>query len=149
MKLSDLFSHWETIRNEMIEGIGSLTQRQLDWKPSGWKSSIADLLRHISETELWWIGNVVLRKDNYQDLTASMAPDLKSIIKELEVSHRYVFELVNSKTIDNLDEIFKIPKSDEKLGLKWILWHTIEHEMRHRGQIFMIMRLQGIAPPNV
>lgn len=149
MILSDLFSHWETIRTEMIEGVGSLTQQQLDWIPPGGLNSIADLLRHISETELWWIGNVVLKKNNYRDLAASMAPDLKSIIRELEISHKYVLDLVNSKTIDNLDEAYKIPEVKETFNLKWIIWHTIEHEMRHRGQIFMLMRLQGIAPPHV
>ena len=154
MILSKLFSHWETIRAEMIKGVGPLNQQQLDWVPPGWKNSIADLMRHISETELWWIGNVVLKKNNYRDLTASMAPDLKSIINELEISHKYVLDTLESKSIDNLNEIIEIPESEEKQSLHsrcylWILWHTIEHEMRHRGQIFMLMRLQGIAPPNV
>ena len=149
MILSDLFSHWETIRTEMIGGVSALTQGQLNWVPSGWKNSIADLLRHISEAELWWLGNVVLKENNYRDLTATLAPELKSIIKELEISHKYVIDVLKSKTIDNLNEICNVPESDEKLSLQWILWHTIEHEMRHCGQIFMLMRMQGIAPPNV
>ena len=149
MRLFDLFSHWETIRTEMIDGISALTQEQIDWIPSGWKNSIADLLRHISEAELWWLGNVVLKKNNYRDLTAALAPDSQSIINELENSHKYVLDVLNSKTIDNLNEICNVPESDEKLSLQWILWHTIEHEMRHRGQIFMLMRMQGITPPNV
>ena len=149
MKLSELFSHWETIRTEMIDGVSALTQDQLDWKPSGWNSSIADLLRHISEAELWWLGDVVLKKNIYRDLTADLAPDLESIIKELETSHKYVLDALLPKTVESLNEVYQIPKSEEKRSFQWILWHTIEHEMRHRGQIFMMMRLQGVAPPNV
>ncbi len=149
MILADLFSHWETIRSEMIDGVSALTQEQLDWIPTGWKNSIADLLRHISEAELWWLGNVVLKENNYRDLTATLAPDLKAIIKELEISHNYVLDVLKSKTFDNFKEIFQIPGSEKKQSFQWILWHTIEHEMRHRGQIFMLMRMQGITPPNV
>ena len=126
-----------------------LTQAHLDWLPPGGKNSIGDLLRHISETEIWWIHHVVLKNADYHDLTREMAPDIDSILTELEKSHKYVLEVLESKTIDHFDEIYTIPDFKETFSLYWILWHTIEHEMRHRGQIFMMMRLQGIAPPNV
>ncbi len=148
-KLSDFFSHWDVIRTELIEGVNPLTQEQLDWIPPGGLSSIGDLLRHISEVELWWIGNVVMKNFNYRDLTASLAPNLDTIIKELKISHEYTANLLNSKTIDCLNEIYRIPERNKSYSLGWILWHTIEHEMRHRGQIFLLMRLQGITPPNV
>jgi len=149
VKLSELFSDWERIRKEMVNAVRPLTKAQLDWKPEGGLNSIADLLRHISEAELWWFGNVILSKKNYRNLTAEMAPDIDSILTELERNHEYVTEVMHSMTIENLDGKYRRPKSDEVLSLKDIAFHTFEHEARHRGQIFMLMRLQGIAPPNV
>jgi uncharacterized damage-inducible protein DinB len=148
-RLRDIFSHWDVICAELIDGVGSLTQKQLDWIPPGGLSSIGDLLRHISETELWWIGNVVLKNFNYRDLTSTLAPNLNAIIGELQISHNYTIDLLNSKTVDCLNETYRIPEISQSYSLGWILWHTIEHEMRHRGQIFLLMRLQGITPPHV
>ena len=149
MKLSEIFSDWERIRREMIEGVSSLTQDQLDWIPEGGKSSIADLLRHISEAELWWLGQVVLGKTRYRDLTPQMAPEITSIVNELQESHKFVLEALEINTVDDWNKKKYSPRPEEVLSLKDIAWHTIEHEMRHRGQIFMLMRLQGIKPPNV
>ncbi|MCX6827987.1 MAG: DinB family protein [candidate division Zixibacteria bacterium] len=149
MKLSEIFSDWERIRLEMIEGVSSLTQDQLDWIPEGGKSSIADLLRHISEAELWWFGQVVLEKARYRDLTPKMAPEITSIVNELQESHKFVLEALEINTVDDWNKKKYSPRPEEVLSLKDIAWHTIEHEMRHRGQIFMLMRLQGIKPPNV
>lgn len=87
MKLSRLFGEWERIRREMIDAVRPLIIEQLNWLPDGGLSSIGDLLRHIAETETWWFGNVILKKDNYRDLTRETAPDLDTIIKELEKSH--------------------------------------------------------------
>jgi uncharacterized damage-inducible protein DinB len=150
MKLSELFSSWENIRSEMVEAVKLLTQDQLDWLPEGGINSIADLLRHISETELWWFGNVIMRLHNYRDLTGEMAPDIESILGELEKSHKeYVLEVLKSNTIDDLDTKFSIPEYDKDISLNDIAWHVYEHEARHRGQIFTLMRLQGIKPPSV
>jgi uncharacterized damage-inducible protein DinB len=149
MKLSEIFSDWERIRREMIEGVSSLTREQLDWIPQGGKSSIADLLRHISETELWWFGQVVLGKAEYRDLTPQMAPEITNIVNELQATHKFVREALEINSVENWNEKRYSPRPEEVLSLKDIAWHTIEHEMRHRGQIFMLMRLQGIKPPNV
>jgi len=31
----------------------------------------------------------------------------------------------------------------------WLAWHVVEHQARHRGQIFMLLRMQGIEVPDV
>jgi uncharacterized damage-inducible protein DinB len=37
----------------------------------------------------------------------------------------------------------------EKNSKRWLVWHVVEHQARHRGQIFMLMRMQGIEVPDV
>jgi uncharacterized damage-inducible protein DinB len=127
-----------------------MTVSQLDWVPEGGKNSIGDLLRHISETELWWFGNVILGNDNYKDLTKEAAPDIDSILTHLEKNHELVIQVLEKETTDTwTGKKFRVEWRDEDLILRDIVWHVAEHEMRHRGQIMMMMRLQGIVPPVV
>jgi uncharacterized damage-inducible protein DinB len=104
MTLSEVFSEWERIRKETIDGVSSLGQTELD---------------------------------------------MESIKNELYTSHQYVIEGIANSDTGQWDEKIYSPRPGEMLSLKDIAWHTIEHEMRHHGQIFMLMRLQGIKPPNV
>jgi len=148
MRLSELFSKWESVRSQLIDAVRPLTRGQIDWLPEGGLNSIGDLLRHIAETENWWFGHLIMGKE-YADITKDQAPDLDSIFAELEKSHAQVLEILQKETIDSWEnKLYKLP-NDEEMKLRVIVWHVFEHEARHRGQIFMMMRLQGIAPPRV
>ncbi len=148
MKLSELFSKWESVRSQLIDAVRPLTKEQLDWLPEGGLNSIGDLLRHIAETENWWFGHLIMGNE-YADIIKDQVPDLEGIFHELEKSHARVLEILQKETIDSWENIqYKLP-NDEMIKLRVIVWHVFEHEARHRGQIFMMMRLQGIAPPRV
>jgi len=150
MKLSELFREWNFVRSEMIEAVRPFTTAQLDWLPEGGKNSIGDLLRHISETEHWWFGDVVLGGGSYRDVTRDMAPDGKAIIESLNRSFReYTLKVLESHMVSDFERKYKIPGEDNRVTLLWVCQHVFEHECRHRGQIFMMMRLQGMTPPNV
>ncbi len=150
VKVSELFRQWKVVRSEMIDAVRPLTVEQLDWLPEGGKNSIGDLLRHISETEHWWFGDVVLGGGTYRDVTRDMAPDIDTIIKTLEHSfHEYTLKVLESHRVSDFESKYKIPGEDYQVTLLWVCQHVFEHECRHRGQILMMMRLQGMTPPNV
>ncbi len=46
---------------------------------------------------------------------------------------------------DDLEKtvIMKSKRGDINLTKKWIIYHIIEHEAHHRGQMFMLMRQAG------
>ena len=147
IKLYSLFSDWESIRQEMIDGVSDLKKDQLNYIPPGGLNSIAGLLRHIAETENWWVGDVILGIP-YKDITREDAPGIRQILACLEKSHEQVVHVLKAATTDTWDKVYKIPQG-HSFTLRWIVWHLFEHECRHRGQIFMLMRLQDIEPPNV
>jgi uncharacterized damage-inducible protein DinB len=148
VKLKDIFTDWEPSRKELDDMVKLLTDSQLDWFPERGKNSIGDLLRHISEAEHWWFGTVILGKDDYKDLKKDDAPDIESILKHLEKSHTLVEQVLKNETLDSWTEKkFRVEWRKEDLILRDIIWHVAEHEMRHRGQILMLMRLQGLEPP--
>ena len=149
MKLSDLFSKWEMVRKQMVDAVRPLSQGQLDWLPEGGKNTVGDLLRHIAEVENWWFGMVVSGHTRLIEVNGENAPGMDSIFEALEKSHRLVTDILSEESTETWETKTYTMEEIETLTLRQIVWHVAEHEMRHRGQIFMMMRLQGIAPPNV
>jgi uncharacterized damage-inducible protein DinB len=41
----------------------------------------------------------------------------------------------------------KFPVFGEETLESWFIWHVIDHEFHHRGQIFRMMRFIGVDPP--
>jgi uncharacterized damage-inducible protein DinB len=38
---------------------------------------------------------------------------------------------------------------NETIPLRWIVWHVLEHEVHHRGEIYLMLGLMGMEAPDV
>jgi len=36
-----------------------------------------------------------------------------------------------------------------KVPLGWVAWHVLEHEIHHRGEIYLMLGLLGMEAPDV
>lgn len=148
MKLTDFFSNYYTVRAELVDLVKGLTQEQLDWKPANHKNSIGYLLVHIAEAEYWWITLVAMQKEKYVkgcfDRFKAGQP-LEANLELLERGLADMREYLENEDIEDWDEVFyEVKGRKEKVSKRWLVWHVVEHQARHRGQILMLMRMQGI-----
>lgn len=151
MNLEQLFFNYSDVRREMVDGIKNLTHEQLHWKPDGYQNSIASLLVHIAEAEYWWIYCVAQdHQDEHEEDFGQDKQTLPEILALLEEWHEKTTSFMRTFTVDQFEKVsyyLHWRKADVTLG--WLLWHVVEHQARHRGQIFMMMRMQGLDVPRV
>ena len=152
MKLSDIFSNYDTVRQEMREAVSGMTQEQLDWRTEMHPWSVGDILRHIVETEAWWVECVALGRD-WCDEDEEPFREARTLDQIFEILDRYfdvTWKWLDSETSDDWDEKFYLIKEvGEKVSKRWLSWHVVEHQARHRGQVFMLMHMQGLEVPSV
>jgi len=148
MKLIELFPNYFVVRQELVEFACRLTQDQLDWVPPHHSSSIGRLLGHIAETEYWWISILALQKEAYSESVFERfekARTLKELVPLLEETLGDFTEFLRREDVEDWDKIhYDYPKYDVYVSKQWLVWHVVEHQARHRGQILMLMRMQGV-----
>jgi uncharacterized damage-inducible protein DinB len=151
MKLEDFFSNYFTVRAELVKAVEKLTPEQLAWKAPDYPNTLGWLPAHIAETEYWWITVVALEKDKNPDWDRfGESKPIHELLTMLDETFRETESFLQSDSIEDWDRVFfQIPNHDEKVSLCWLVWHVVEHQARHRGQIFMLMRMQGIEVPSV
>ena len=153
MKLADLFSNYFTVRNEMIKAVENLSRQYLEWTPPNHTNSIGSLLAHIAETEYWWITIVAeqkvdLDKADFDRFSKGHSlAEILSLLDEYLVETRAYLEREDSTDWDSV--FYDVKGRDERASKRWLIWHVVEHQARHRGQIFMLMRMQGLDVPDV
>ena len=151
MKLAEIFSNYFTVRQELYQAIKDLTQEQLDWHSKNHPWSVADILRHIAAVEAWWIDGVVL--NNCKEPEAAefdQATTLPQINTILEKYYQMFSDYLRDSDMDDWDEVFyHVKQVDEKVSKRWLVWHVVEHQARHRGQMHMLMTMQGVEVPRV
>ena len=56
--------------------------------------------------------------------------------------HNRTIEFMSTLEIEDLNTIIDYPW-DGKGSLGWIIWHVIEHEIHHRGELSLILGMLG------
>lgn len=155
MTLADFFSNYAEIRKEMVDAVRDLTQEQLDWKPANHRNSIGYLLGHIAGCEYFWIEAVAnkaaVTEEEFNQYENARTRD--KLLPRLDTAFRFTMDYLESNTIEDWDDVtyeYVDEKGKRKTFTKrWLVWHVVEHQARHRGQIFMMMRMQGLDVPHV
>ena len=55
-------------------------------------------------------------------------------------------EIVKPFSLSDLKKIFLTPRK-KPVELGYVLWHVVEHEIHHSGQISAMLRAQNLASP--
>ena len=157
------YPYWDAqYRPYLLEAVNRFPEAQLDYKPRAEMLTARQIIVHIAETERSWIHAVmeggpdeewVVPADDPADgwRTVIDVPDLAALRELLERWHeptrrwlgRSAGELgrmVHRRFNDGTERTYTV---------HWILDHVQEHEIHHRAQLNLYLRLLGIEPPSI
>lgn len=147
----DLYRHWETdVRPFTLTALRRLTPEQLHWRPEGGRSAW-EVAIELVQTEWRWIYRDALQK---ADWSARFNPaefsDLDSLLFFWQLIHRATLEWLQDSPLSELSRKLRMPDVEApQATMNWILFHVITHEARLQGELFGLMRQQGLTPPKI
>ena len=157
------FPLWDDyFRPYLLEAIELLPAAKFDFKPQPDMFTARQVILHIAETERYWVHHIV-EGEPYEDfvvrhedpaqgwVTRYDAPDHNSMCFALEEYHRHTQRLFGlpAKELDRTVTFTPRGAPPEQYSLHWILGHVEEHELHHRAQLSIYLRMLGIAPPKL
>jgi uncharacterized damage-inducible protein DinB len=140
-------TYFESIRGRTTRVIECIPREQFEWRPQEGMFSFADLVRHIAATERWMFGEnarcLPSRYPGHGDFLASGYDDVIAYYKRM---HAETVEILQSLTAEDLAKRTVTPGGGEIAVWKW-LRAMIEHEVHHRGQIYLMLRQINVPTP--
>jgi uncharacterized damage-inducible protein DinB len=153
---------WENYQQALIRTIAPLSSEQLSLSSGPQQRSIGELLDHMIGARFnWfhlWMGegdpNLDWSDDEYNDEPA--AYQAASLVTMFEKSWRVISSSLDRWTSADLERLFPPPASHQawlrNQGLeeepphtrKWIVWHVLEHEIHHGGELSLTLGTHGI-----
>ena len=144
MKLSQIFSHWKQVRDDLMSTIDKFGDDELSFLPFETSFPAGQIMLHIGEAEEGWFRYVVARELNdWPDFDLDAYPNVESIKAQLTVIHARTEKTLDSLSLEDLEKDIDMPRRDHRLTLGWIIWHVIEHEIHHRGELSLILGMLG------
>jgi uncharacterized damage-inducible protein DinB len=149
------------VRDDLKQEVASLSIAQLDWHPDEQTESIGTLLLHCDAIEWSWLHEDVLgeRSDDYTGDWSEALPIRRGVaqvtgrpiehyLQKLDATRAHTLEILRGFTDADLSrlvgEAAPSPGEEKRSRLytiDWVIWHIIEHEATHVGQIELLRRL--------
>jgi uncharacterized damage-inducible protein DinB len=143
MKPIQIFAHWGQIRADLLATMDKFNQEELSFTPFKGSWPVGQILLHIADCEDNWLHGVV-RGDfkpwifyNFSDY-----PSKSAILEVLDHAHAKTIAFLSELNEKDLNIKYKTPDG-EVFSLYWIIWHVLEHEIHHRGELSLIHGLLG------
>lgn len=144
MKPSDMFSHWKRVRDGLLHTIDLFREDELIYIPDEISRTVGATMLHIADAEDGWFSYAVTREleEWPSQYTLENYPNREAIKKVLTDVHKRTEQYLDTLDESDLARIINVPW-DEEIYLGWILWHVLEHEIHHRGELSLILGLLG------
>lgn len=119
---------------------------KIDWSYAPGKFTLGDLLRHIAVTERYlWAETVQGRESRYKQHGKELTDGLQNVLALMERLHAESIDIFSKLSDEDLQR--KCPTPGGQITTwKWLRLMT-EHEIHHRGQIYLYLSMLGIATP--
>jgi uncharacterized damage-inducible protein DinB len=150
MNVRELFNHWDEVRAGLLRALDALTDDQLNFVPREGLWSLGEVARHIANAEEGWFRYAIARAyDEWPpDYTAADYPTVAAIKTLLTEVHTRTETYLDTLTLDDLERQIDLPWGKQR-PLLWIIWHVVEHEIHHRGEISLMLGLMGVEAPDI
>ncbi len=153
------------VRHDLLEQVADFTVAQLDWHPDAQTESVGTLLLHLDAVEWSWMHQDIFGAPD-EDYPGSWdeAMPIRAVVPQVSGRPlvRYLDQLAATRA-ETLRLLASFTDADlprlvgeappppgrearsELYTIDWIIWHVIEHEATHVGQIELLKRWQTRA----
>ena len=148
MKTDELFKHWNEVRKGLIEALDKLTNAQLDFVPRQGLWSLRETMVHIAGTEQGWLRYYSANRWHENEPKAGDYPTIESLKALLAQEHAITEAQFTADPEAAMERVCPLPWGAQ-VTMGWVVWHVIEHEIHHRGEIYLMLGLMGMEAPDV
>ena len=148
-----MYKGWDTYQELLIKAIEPLSLDQLALRPAPHLRSIGENTAHIIGTRIGWFHYVL--KEGGEDLASRIwgdpdqpASSAAELTSGLEMTWQVIQQALQRWTIADLAEIFHDTEEsgeDQTYTRQWVIWHLIEHDLHHGGEISFTLGMHGLT----
>ncbi|MGA2741263.1 MAG: DinB family protein [Bryobacteraceae bacterium] len=145
--IESFLSYFGGVRARTMRVVEALPADKLEWRHAEGVFSAGDLARHIAATERYTFAeNVLGRPSLYQGCAPALADGRESIIAFMERMHHETTSMLEGLTPADLERKIASPQGAPISAWK-LLRAMIEHEVHHRGELYVYLALLSVPRP--
>ena len=151
--LTTLRTYWEDYQQRLISTIKPLSSEQLAL-PVASHQTIGELLGHLIGARFWWFHRWMGEVEPPELIKWGSDEDMRnasSLVNAFAVTWRMISPALSRWTAADLQHLVpplaSVAAEESAHTREWIIWHVLEHEIHHGGELSLALGghgLQGI-----
>lgn len=145
--IDSFLQYFETIRERTLRVVQAVPEDKLEWRHTPGVFSPGDLARHIAATERYTFAeNALGRPSRYPDCRTDLADGKAAIQAFMQRMHAETVDVLRGLKPEDLEKKGVGPQGHPITAWK-LLRAMVEHEIHHRGEIYVYLALLGVPRP--
>jgi uncharacterized damage-inducible protein DinB len=145
--IDSFLSYFDGIRSRTMRVADCIPRERLEWTHREGAFTLGDLLRHLAATERYMFAeNAQGRPSRYPGHGRELADGYDAVFAFVRRLHAESMEILAGLTPDQLAAKCTTPAGTPITVWKW-LRAMVEHEVHHRGQLYLMLGVLGIPTP--
>ena len=145
--ISPFLQYFGNVRERTLRVARCIPPEKIEWSYAEGKFTFGDLLRHLAVAERYMFAeNVAGRPSRYTKHDKSLADGMENVLAFVGRLHGEAMEIFGNLTDEDLQRKCRTPGGADITTWKW-LRSMSEHEIHHRGQIYLYLSILGVATP--
>jgi uncharacterized damage-inducible protein DinB len=154
--LSVFYQGWHDYQQLLIKALAPLSSEQLALRVAPRLRTISDIVLHIIGARARWfhdlmeVGDEDFAQLGRWDSKGAPTRDAAELVDGLETTWRVMQETLANWTPEDL--LFSYPGEPgegepETFTRQWVIWHLIEHDLHHGGEVSLTLGIHGLEAP--
>jgi uncharacterized damage-inducible protein DinB len=149
LTIAPFLNYFERVRERTQRVIKCIPADKIDWTYKEGKFTFGDLIRHLAVIERYmYAENVRLRPSRYPGHGKELADGFEDVLEFFNRMHDESVAIFRELTDDDLKKKCITPGGAPITVWKW-LRAMVEHEIHHRGQLYLYLGMLEITTPPI
>ena len=145
--IRQFLEYWDRVRFRTRRVIACIPPEHLEWSFAKGRFTVGDLVRHLAGIERYMFVECVMQRPiRYPGHGRELASGYKQVLEYFDRLNGESVKLLRSLTPEDLQRKVATPDGTPITTWKW-LRSMVEHEIHHRGQIYLYLAMLGVATP--
>jgi uncharacterized damage-inducible protein DinB len=145
--LEIFLEYLEKVQQRTMRVVACIPPDKLEWSYREGKFTLGDLVRHMGAIERYMFGETIQGKPSlYNGCGKELADGLDAVVKFKDRMHGETVDIIRSLGEEGMNRKCTTPDGASITVWKWLRL-MVEHEIHHRGQIYLYLAILGVPTP--
>lgn len=155
--LDVIYENWRGYQEKLRDCIAPLTAEQLALQPAAHMWPLEQIVQHIIAVRAGWFSGTLQDEDaamrEYMEWGQRESParSAAELARGLDETWAFIEARVQRWTPDECAQTFPDEWEGQvyQVSRSWVIYHVLEHDLHHGGEVALILGMNGLRTPNL